>query len=353
MDAITRAIEESKARPENIPAMPNLHDMQVEESELNNRLIIEADRIGKFTASEFHKLMTYEDKIDKLPAGAESYVMEKVGETLTESSSFNADWSTPEMDHGNFYELEAIQRFTKETGIEAQVTGDNQQFIPYTGEIEMLHEHVGGTPDGVINEEVGIEVKCPNTKTHLSYLIGNMPVKTAKEEFTPSLKMIEKKYYWQVQGCMMLTGKKAWYFVSYDPRIVKEDQQILIIRVQRDETDIQKLTTRLEMAVRRKIQIIQNLQSFKPYNPNPMPETKAVTRLKEQHARFEQEKAAVKDFYVKQLLSRSARVYELETDIAAFEKLPSRIKTWRSVKELFGGRKIQIIQNPTPKHPES
>lgn len=238
----------------------NLQDLEVSEVELNNSLLLETARIGKFTCSEFHKLMTYENKIDDLPKGAMTVIREKVSEVLTESTSFNESWTSDAMQWGKDHELEAIKRFTEETGIAVKSTGDNQQFTEFEEEGSILNGNVGGTPDGDIDQQTGLEIKCPNSSTHLDYILKNMELEELEELPTePELKIIEKKYYWQVQGYMMLTGKKFWFFVSYDPRFKDHDKKILIKQVKRNDRDIQKLKVRLEMCVREKNRILDEL----------------------------------------------------------------------------------------------
>jgi hypothetical protein len=208
-------------------------------------------RIGKFTASDCYKLMTHENQIDKLPAGAETHVLEKVGEILTNSCSFSDDWTNAAMQWGKDHEVEAVERFVKEQNKEVKRYGGNQKFYQYEGDQKILAGHVGGTPDGDVDELTGLEVKCPNTTTHLKYLMGVVDAET--------LKKVEAKYYWQIHMYFLLTGKRAWYFMSYDPRIVNEAKQAHIVKIERNETDILRLITRLEMAVNRKVELLNEL----------------------------------------------------------------------------------------------
>ena len=140
-------------------------------------------RRGKFTASEFHRLMTYEKKGVHLPDGAKNYAESKAIELLT-----NFDENTPKFrneytDWGNSYEVEAVETFMKVKGLTVENYGDNQEFID-AGEL-------GCTPDGLIGDEFGIETKCPDSKTHINYL---------KFQYAECLKKDCANYYWQVQG---------------------------------------------------------------------------------------------------------------------------------------------------------
>jgi putative phage-type endonuclease len=83
----------------------------------------------------------------------------------------------------------------------------------------------GASPDGLVGDDGLIEIKCPNTATHIETLLG-----------TP----IADKYIKQMQWQMACTGRKWCDFVSFDPRLPTE-LQIKIIRVNRDDVMIASL----------------------------------------------------------------------------------------------------------------
>jgi len=56
-------------------------------------------------------------------------------------------------------------------------------------------------------------------------------------------------YYWQIQGLLYITGRKSWYFISYDPRFKSKEQRLHFIQVKPDQDDQKLLTQRLKMAV--------------------------------------------------------------------------------------------------------
>ena len=85
---------------------------------------------------------------------------------------------------------------------------------------------LGASPDGIISGvNALIEIKCPNTQTHLEYRLDNKP---------PS------KYVNQMQCQMWVTGADWCDFVSYDPR-VPEHLQLFVSRLQRDNDLIAKM----------------------------------------------------------------------------------------------------------------
>lgn len=71
---------------------------------------------------------------------------------------------------------------------------------------------VGGSPDGLVGEDGGIELKCPAPQTHVGYLM---------EPTT-----LVQKYRHQVQGCLYLTGREWWDLVSYCPGLPTVEQRV-------------------------------------------------------------------------------------------------------------------------------
>lgn len=83
----------------------------------------------------------------------------------------------------------------------------------------------GASPDGLVGDVGLVEIKCPNTATHIETLLG---------ETVPA------KYMTQMQVQMACTGRQWCDFVSFDPRL-PADMQIWVKRVQRDADAIQNI----------------------------------------------------------------------------------------------------------------
>ena len=81
------------------------------------------------------------------------------------------------------------------------------------------------SPDGVVSSDGLVEIKCPNTATHIETLLGDK---------------IAAKYITQMQWQMACTGRLWCDFVSFDPRM-PGDMQILVKRVHREVTFIEDL----------------------------------------------------------------------------------------------------------------
>jgi len=195
------------------------------------------ERLGKFTASEFHKLTTAPTK-KELPVGAVTYTTEKAVECLTEF--IEEGYVNQAMQWGLDHELEAIERFTEKTGIRTTKTGSEQEFIK-------LGTHVGGTPDGLIGINSGVEVKCPNSLTHFKY----MKIKNGED-----LKKVMPAYYWQIQGLMMITACRNWWFISYDPRYKKPEHQLHYIKIEFNDADVSFLSERIRLAIELKKELL-------------------------------------------------------------------------------------------------
>lgn len=190
-------------------------------------------RLGKFTSSNVSRIMTYESDIDNLPKGAKTYAEEIALEILTNGQS-REEYKSEAMERGNEKELEAVAKFEAVTGLNCYATGENQEFVQWS-------DYFGGTPDGLFSEDGLIEVKCPKSKTHFFNLKN---LKNAED-----LKKHYAEYYWQIQGNFLATGRATAYFISYDDRFKDENLQMLILKIDRNDEDIEKLKTRLLLAL--------------------------------------------------------------------------------------------------------
>jgi len=86
-------------------------------------------------------------------------------------------------------------------------------------------EASGASPDGLVGDDGQIEIKCPNTATHIDTL------------FTQS---VPGKYFTQIQWQLACCGRQWCDFVSFDPRMPQE-LQLFVKRVTRDNDYIQML----------------------------------------------------------------------------------------------------------------
>ena len=83
----------------------------------------------------------------------------------------------------------------------------------------------GCSPDGLIDSDGLVEIKCPNTATHIDTLLGQA---------------VPSKYVSQVQWQIACTGRRWCDFVSYDPRL-PENMRLFTKRILRDDVMIDRL----------------------------------------------------------------------------------------------------------------
>ena len=170
-----------------------------------------AARLGKVTASRVA------DVIAKTKtgygAGRANYMADLVVERLTgqKASSF----TNAAMEWGTEQEPNAKAAYAAKTGILVEDVG----FIDHPT-VAMS----GASPDGLAEDGL-VEIKCPNTATHLEYIFDGKP---------------PQKYVTQMQWQMACAGKPWCDFVSYDPRL-PERLQLLVVRVPRDDGYIKML----------------------------------------------------------------------------------------------------------------
>lgn len=158
-------------------------------------------RAGIPTASEFDNLVspTGEVRTGKMP---ETYLHQKVAEywlggPIAQLNMFDAE-------QGRILEEEAIPWYELEYGVT----------VNRVGLITTDDGLCGCSPDGLIGEDCGIEIKCPAVHTHIGYLLkGKLP----------------DAYVHQVQGSLYVTGFSSWKFVSYRRRL-----PALVLTVERD-----------------------------------------------------------------------------------------------------------------------
>lgn len=168
-----------------------------------------AIRIGKVTASRVADILA------KTKSGystsRDNYMAQLVCERLTNQKA--ESFTNAAMQHGT--ETEPLARAAYEALKDVLV--DEVGFVPHPS-IKMA----GASPDGLVGDDGLIEIKCPNTATHIDTLLS---------ESVPT------KYFTQMQFQMACTGREWCDFVSFDNRL-PEELQLFVKRVPRDETYI-------------------------------------------------------------------------------------------------------------------
>lgn len=171
-----------------------------------------AARCGKVTASRICDVMA---KTKSGPAASRlNYMAELIAQRLTGVTV--EGYTNAAMQWGTDTEPDACAAYEFFTGSTVVPVG----FIDHPS-IAMS----GASPDGHIGKQGSIEIKCPNTSTHIELLLGGV---------------VPEKYMPQIQFQMACSGRKWCEFVSYDPRM-PEDLKMFVKRVARDEKRIAEI----------------------------------------------------------------------------------------------------------------
>lgn len=169
-------------------------------------------RLGKVTASRVS------DVTAKVKTGTSAsrtnYMAQLIAERLT--GSVEATYTNGSMQWGNEQEPEARLAYQ----FHANELVEQVAFVAHPS-IEMT----GASPDGLVGADGLVEIKCPNTSTHIDTMLsGKAPTKYIKQMM------------WQ----MACTGRKWCDFVSFDPRM-PEEMRLFVKRVERDDALIASL----------------------------------------------------------------------------------------------------------------
>jgi putative phage-type endonuclease len=107
-------------------------------------------------------------------------------------------------------------------------------------------EQAGASPDGLVDNDGLIEIKCPNTSTHLDTLLSQK---------------VPSKYITQMTWQMLCTGRKWCDFVSYDPRL-PDNLQLFIQRIELDEDYGKKLESEVKGFLEEVIEKVEKLRKI-------------------------------------------------------------------------------------------
>lgn len=165
-----------------------------------------AARAGKATASSVYKIMAK----TKTGYGAdrENYAAQLVAERLTGKPADS--YSNAAMQWGIDTEASAREAY-------AIKIDDKPVEIGFVDHPAIAWS--GASPDGLVGFDGLVEIKCPNTATHIRTLNGAA---------------IDRKYMLQMQWQMACTERDWCDFVSFDPRL-PDEMQMHVRRVERDD----------------------------------------------------------------------------------------------------------------------
>lgn len=188
-------------------------------------------RLGKVTASKVSAVLAKKDSATRA-----DYLTDLVLERLTGTQQ--EFYQNEAMQWGTDTEPQARMAYEAETGNLVDELG----FIDHP-----TIANFGCSPDGVIGEDGLIEIKCPNSKTHLSTLLS---------------KKAPSKYIPQMQTQMAVMNRQWCDFVSFDPRL-PEELQLFVVRVNRDDEYIAKLEEEVSIFLEEVDETVTKLKGVK------------------------------------------------------------------------------------------
>jgi hypothetical protein len=194
-----------------------------------------AARCGKVTASRVADIIAKTKT--GYSASRENYLAQLVCERMTQKPA--ESYSNAAMQWGTDQEPFARAAYEANKDVLVEEVG----FV-----VHPTIEGAGASPDGLVGVFGLVEIKCPNTATHIQTLLDQK---------------VPEKYNTQMQWQMACTGRHWCDFVSFDPRMA-EGLQLFIKRVEYDPiyvAHLEKEVINFLMDVEDKIQQLNKLKA--------------------------------------------------------------------------------------------
>lgn len=185
------------------------------------------ERLGVPSASCFKKIVNKKGERSKQRLG---YMYILAGEIITGEQ--HKGYYGKQMELGNEREDESRSYFEITTGLDVEQVG-----FCYKDEKRLF----GASPDGLIGNDAGFESK--NAEPHLQ-------AQRINEGWS------DTDHHRQVQGCMLVTGRKLWYLVSYC-RGMKQ----VVLEIKRDDDFIRKLEIELIIFHKDLHELVESIQA--------------------------------------------------------------------------------------------
>lgn len=179
-------------------------------------------RKGKMTAS-------HATAIGNHGKGLDTYIIELMAEFF--SSGEKENFSNKHTDRGTEYEPTARDLYAFEYDVDVETVG----FVE-------LNEFIGCSPDGLIGEDGGLEIKCVDDVKYFKHLLNG------ENE-------IDSDYLWQIQMNLKITGRAWWDLVIYNSNYKKS---MCVYRIMPDEEKFKELDLGFELGIS-KIKQIKNI----------------------------------------------------------------------------------------------
>lgn len=219
-------------------------------SELSSEELKSLQAMG-FTVSEQGSDEWYEERLGNATASQADAVMARVYKTKA-----NPD-GVPGKDYYRYMRVLATERLTgkrKRFSSGPIEWGKNREeeaadlYESFTGSDVRTSEFIkhpelaaGASPDRFVDEDGLLEIKCPNTDTHIEYMQEGYP----------------EQYEWQMDWQLWITGRQWVDFMSFDPDM-PENAQAYIKRHIRDESKMEEV----EKGARKFLSEVERLEEW-------------------------------------------------------------------------------------------
>ena len=188
--------------------------------------------LGRPTASGLSRIL---DSKFELRTGdmVKTFIYEKCFE-MFKGHALPGGFASYETDQGMLLEDEAREYYQLMTG----------NRIRRCGFVESADRRCGCSPDALVGDDGGLELKCPQPTNAVKYLIENR---------------LPLDYAAQVQGSLYVTGRKWWDFFSYS-----RSRPAFLLRVERDEEVMQKIDDSLQKYYAKFDETFAKLKAHRP-----------------------------------------------------------------------------------------
>lgn len=199
-------------------------------------------RLGRPTASEFHRIVTAggkDGKKAKASEQAEGYAHRLLAELMLGKVLEEADFQSQYMQRGQDLEDKAIEAYEFITEVETTPGG----FI--TDDLGRY----GCSPDRLVGPDRLLEIKIPAASTHIRYLVDPESIKAEKRP--------------QAQGQLLCSERDSVDLVSFHP-----EMPLAVVKTYRDDEYIARLRDALNVFCDTLQAMRENLErTYGPFRP--------------------------------------------------------------------------------------
>jgi len=160
--------------------------------------------------------------------GLETLIWEKLAEK--NSTAERENYTNEDIERGNALESHGKGVYSLE----------NSKVVSECGFVtNPLYELCGASPDGLVDDDGLIEIKCFNDRKHFMLIYEQKKTGTFE---------IESQYRWQMQMQLLITERKWVDYVVFNPNF---KESLLVQRVEPDQEAFEKLKKGIEIGIKK------------------------------------------------------------------------------------------------------